>query len=358
MVLLTRWSCCAAPVFREPHTSYYASFGITGERMKRRSKVSRERAKALRSNALKLKHRSTSIDATRITRSVATKQREIARLARELNEAREQQTGASEVLQVISSFTGELAPVFQAILVNATRICEAEHGTLFLFANGAFLPVAAHGTSAALALERLPDPIDPAPGTGLGRMLGAGAAIQIPDVLTDQDHPRDHPLRSAAERRGVRTLLCVPMIKDGDLTGAISIFRQEVRAFTDEQVELVKNFAAQAVIAIENARLLNELRQRTDDLSQRTADLTEALEQQTATSEILQVISSSPGELEPVFATMLHEAVRICDAKSGGIYRVEGDAMRLVATPMCHRSTPKHADFHHFIQARNISWVV
>jgi GAF domain-containing protein len=345
MVLLTRWSCCAAPVFREPRTSYYASFGITGERMKRRSKVSRERAKALRSNALKLKHRSTSIDATRITRSVATKQREIARLARELNEAREQQTGASEVLQVISSFTGELAPVFQAILVNATRICEAEHGTLFLFANGAFLPVAAHGTSAALALERLPDPIDPAPGTGLGRMLGAGAAIQIPDVLTDQDHPRDHPLRSAAERRGVRTLLCVPMIKDGELTGAISIFRQEVRAFTDEQVELVKNFAAQAVIAIENARLLNELRQRTDDLSQRTADLTEALEQQTATSEILQVISSSPGELEPVFATMLHEAVRICDAKSGGIYRVEGDAMRLVAT---HNVPPQYAEARRF----------
>jgi class 3 adenylate cyclase/putative methionine-R-sulfoxide reductase with GAF domain len=345
MVLLTRWSCCAAPVFREPHTSYYASFGITGERMKRRSKVSRERAKALRSNALKLKHRSTSTQATRITRSVATKQREIARLARELNEAREQQTGASEVLQVISSFTGELAPVFQAILVNATRICEAEHGTLFLFANGAFLPVAAHGTSAALALERLPDPIDPAPGTGLGRMLGAGAAIQIPDVLTDQDHPRDHPLRSAAERRGVRTLLCVPMIKDGDLTGAISIFRQEVRAFTDEQVELVKNFAAQAVIAIENARLLNELRQRTDDLSQRTADLTEALEQQTATSEILQVISSSPGELEPVFATMLHEAVRICDAKSGGIYRVEGDAMRLVAT---HNVPPQYAEARRF----------
>jgi adenylate cyclase len=116
------------------------------------------------------------------------------------------------------------------------------------------------------------------------------------------------------------------------LTGAISIFRQEVRPFTDKQVELVKNFAAQAVIAIENARLLNELRQRTDDLSQRTTDLTEALEQQTATSEVLQVISGSPGDLQPVFSAMLENAVRICDAKFGNIYRCDNDALHLVAS--------------------------
>jgi class 3 adenylate cyclase len=149
-------------------------------------------------------------------------------------------------------------------------------------------------------------------------MVCAKAAIQIADVLTDEDFPRDHPLRSAAERRGVRTLLCVPMIKEGELIGAISIFRQEVRPFTDRQIELVKNFAAQAVIAIENARLLNELRQ--------------SLEQQTATSEVLQVISRSPSDLEPVFASMLDNAVRICDAKFGSIYRWTGGALHLVAT--------------------------
>ena len=188
--------------------------------------------------------------------------------------------------------------MFQAILANATRICEAEHGTLFLLADGTFQPVAAHGFSAAPESEHLRGPIQPAPGTGLGRMLSAKAVVQIADVQTDQDFPRDHPLRSAAERQCVRTLLCAPMIKEKELIGAISIFRQQVRLFTDRQIELVKNFAAQAVIAIENARLLNELRQ--------------SLEQQTATSEVLRVVSSSPGDLQPVFAAMLENVVRIC----------------------------------------------
>jgi GAF domain-containing protein len=122
------------------------------------------------------------------------------------------------------------------------------------------------------------------------------------------------------------------MFKENDLIGSFSLYRQEVRPFTDKQIELVKNFAAQAVIAIENARLLGELRQRTTDLTERTTDLTEALEQQTATSEVLQVISSSPGDLQPVFQTMLEKAVHICDAKFGNIYRWDGEELHLVAT--------------------------
>ena len=266
-----------------------------------------------------------AIENARLLNELRQRTTDLTERTADLTEALEQQTATSEVLHVISSFAGELDTVFQAILANATRICEAEHGTLFLFADGAFQPVAAHGFSAAPELERLRGPIQPAPGTGLGRMLSAKAVIQIADVQTDQDFPRDHPLRSAAERQGVRTLLCAPMIKEKELIGAISIFRQQVRLFTDRQIELVKNFAAQAVIAIENARLLNELRQR-------TTDLTEALEQQTATSDVLQVISSSPGDLEPVFARMLENAARICSANFGNIFRWDGDALHLIAT--------------------------
>jgi len=276
-----------------------------------------------------------AIENARLLNELRQRTTDLTERTADLTEALEQQTATSEVLQVISSFAGELDTVFQAILANATRICEAKHGTLFLFADGAFQPVAAHGATAALAFERLS--VEPAPGTGLGRMVSAKAAIQIADVLTDEDFPRDHPLRGAAERRGVRTLLCVPMIKEGELIGAISIFRQEVRTFTDRQIELVKNFAAQAVIAIENARLLNELRQRTADLTGRTADLTEALEQQTATSEVLQVISSSPGDLQPVFATMLEKAVRLCDATFGNIYRWDGEQSNILAS---HNTPP------------------
>jgi len=150
-------------------------------------------------------------------------------------------------------------------------------------------------------------------------------------------HPADSDAAAFAKLTGVRTILEVPMLKDGEVSGVIVIYRQEVRPFNDREIELLKSFAAQAVIAIENARLLNELRQRTTDLTERTADLTEALKQQIATSEVLQVISSSPGNLEPVFEVMLENAARICDANFGNIFRWDGDALHLIAT---HNTPP------------------
>jgi GAF domain-containing protein len=166
--------------------------------------------------------------------------------------------------------------------------------------------------------------------------------VQIADLMLEEAYIKGAPLAvTAVLHAGIRTLLAVPMLKDDRLVGAIVIYRREVRPFEDKQIELVKNFAAQAVIAIENTRLLNELLQRTNDLTLRTADLTEALEQQTATSEVLQVISRSPGDLEPVFTAMLEKAVRICDAKFGSIYRWDGEALHIVAT---HNTPPAFAE--------------
>ena len=203
------------------------------------------------------------------------------------------------------------------------EICGARFGNLFLY-DGEFFRIGATYGAPHPYVEYLhrEGPFRADPRLGLGRLAHTKQSYQVADITVHPTH--NDKLRVATiELAGARTVLGVPMLKDGEVVGSIIIYRREVQSFTDKQVVLIENFAAQAVIAIENGRLLNELRHRTTDLS-------EALEQQTATSEVLQVISSSPGELEPVFAAMLEKAVRICDASFGNIYRWDGTFLQLV----------------------------
>src|SRR5262245_32624893 len=224
-------------------------------------------------------------------------------LERERDEALEQLAATSEVLQIIGSSSGELKPVFQTMLEKATDLCGATFGNMYLRKGDAFELAAAYNSPPALVEERGRAPYILKTGSPPDRMLRTKSAVHIVDLASSEFYlSRDPRAVAGVELGGVRTLLMVPMLKDAEVVGHFAIFRQEVKPFTDKQIDLVKNFAAQAVIAIENTRLLNELRQRTDDLS-------ESLEQQTATSDVLKVISSSPGELEPVFNAMLANAM-------------------------------------------------
>ena len=258
----------------------------------------------------------------RLQESYADLENKVEQRTAELSESLQQQTATSEVLHVISSSPGELKPVFNAMLNNVTRLCEAKFASLYLFDESG---------SHMVASINLPEAYDnwrrstSGQGRHMRQLLQSMKIIHTVDCAADPAYGERDPTRVAVvELAGARTMLTVPMLKEGALVGAFNIFRQEVRAFTDKQVDLVASFAAQAVIAIENARLLNELRKRTDDLS-------ELLEQQTATSEVLQVISSSPGELEPVFQTMLANAMRLCEASHGVVWLREGDGFRSAA---------------------------
>ena len=299
------------------------------EAMKRRSRAGRKPAKAQLRKALRPKGRSAPKTVSNRRSAADNSESEVAQLKRELREALEQQTATSEVLQVISSSPGELERVFTAMLANATRICEAQFGNFMLREGSTFRAVAWHGEPTYVEkLQREPlIIISDDTRAPLARLIETKEPVHVADLRSEPAYKASSfaPLVTLIDSGGARTLLLVPMLKENTLVGAISIYRREVRPFSDRQIELVQNFAKQAVIAIENTRLLNELRQR-------TTDLTESLEQQTATSEVLQVISSSPGDLEPVFAAMLEKAVRICDAKFGNIYRWDGEMLVLVAT--------------------------
>ena len=266
-------------------------------------------------------------DAPKDVRHNASCETEVARLTRELSEAREQQAATSKVLKAISRSTFDLRTVLDTLLQSAVRLCSADQGTVAQRNGDTFYRSVSYGFS-PVYLDYVKDiPVEPGRDTGTGRALLEGKVIHIPDVLADPDFTWKEGQRLG----GFRTVLGVPMLRQGVAVGVLALTRSAVRPFSDEQIALVENFAAQAVIAIENTRLLNELRQRTDDLSQRTTDLTEALEQQTATSDVLKVISSSPGDLQPVFDAMLANATRLCEATHGHVWTFDGEQMHAVA---------------------------
>ncbi len=240
---------------------------------------------------------------------------------RELSELLEQQTATANVLSVISASPGDLAPVFDAMLESATRLCGANFGTFFLRDGAALRLVARHVPPEGSTFFEVGSKLVLADNEGhpLVRVLETKNVFHVADLRADPSYAAGNPrVLAFVEKVGSRTVLGMPLIKNDECIGVIVTSRPEVRPFSDKQIDLVKNFAAQAVIAIENARLLSELR--------------ESLEQQTATSEVLSVISGSPGDLEPVFQSMLANAVRISDARFGIIHAWNGETLRLLAT--------------------------
>ena len=271
--------------------------------MRRRDKAGGKAAKTRRHKTFTARRRGSS---------AAVQETEVAQLTRELEEAREQQTATSEVLKVISSSPGELETVFQTLLENATRLCEAAFGSMLQLEGDVFRRVALHNAPPAfMEFHRQAPTVQWQEVSDLKRVVETKQVVHVADTAVA------HPDAPIAKYAGGRALLIVPMLKDENLVGAIGIYRQEVRPFTDRQVMLVENFAAQAVMAIENTRLLSELR--------------ESLQQQTATADVLKVISSSTGDLGPVFQVLLENAVRICGAKFGNLFLSEGDSLRAVA---------------------------
>ena len=322
----------------------------TGEPMKQRFKASGERAKARSLKATKRKRSSASDKAPGSASPHASAQAELARLTRELTDERRQRMATSEVLRLLSGSHGDLNHLFDTILANATNLCQANFGTLSLCEGDAFRIVATHNVPPGLGELRRREPLVRA--GPLLRMAETKRLLHIADYREYvASHPADSDAAAFAKLTGVRTILEVPMLKEDDVVGAIVIYRKEVRRFEDQEIALIKDFAAQAAIAIENARLLNELRQRTKDLG-------EALDQQTATADVLKVISRSQFDLQQVLDNLIETATSLCGAKRGVIFRADGDLYHAAAF---YNATPELIEFvkshpiapgHHTVTAR------
>ena len=246
----------------------------------------------------------------------------------DLTEALERQKATSDVLSIIGVSKGELTPIFQVMLQNATRICEAQFGVVFRFDGMSFTlrRKSAPPDFAEYLSRSIPQPL---PGSHLDRLK------QTKQVSCTADYAAEGIPAPPVTLGGARSTVDVPILKGDELIGAFSIYRQEVRPFTEKQVSLVQNFAAQAVIAIENARLLNELRQR-------TTELTEALKQQTATADVLKVISRSQFDLQLVLDSLIQTAASLCSAKRGVIFRRDGELYRAAAF---YNATPELIEY-------------
>ena len=262
---------------------------------------------------------------------------EVQARTRELSEALEQQTATSDVLSVISSSPGELEPVFSAMLENATRLCEARYGTMWLREGDAFRAAALHGPlpPAYSNLLRSGTLFRAGPDTPTGRVAQTRQPVQVLDLRETPPYlDRDPVVVAAVEVAGIRTMFSVPMLKEDQLVGTISIYRQEILPFTTKQIELVQNFAAQAVIAIENTRLLSELR--------------ESLQQQTATADVLKVISRSTFDLKLVLEALIESATKLCGAARGHILQFNGEFLVFAAAHNAWPGFREHLERHPF----------